>query len=668
VTAAAVSVLVVLAAAVVLGPLGGRLSLAIAGLGGGAAAVLVVGAVAAAGAPDDGARRAARAGGERGTGAASRQRRARPHAIRTEMILTARDARWSPGSRKGHGRLTLDRISPRMLVMAAAPRRELAVLPASLLAVNWKRLFRRHDGATNVVLSVPINGSPRLFAMRVKLVARSKSGDGMALRVLPLKHTAHRALPKGRSPRVWEDATLYIDPTVTDAIKAMWQALLKYFFGETLAVPDDPTTRTGNSVTYGNRGVYAGPESSDVSSSAAWQRVEEQILTAVGADFGDLAGAAPGVDFFTDREVNGAALFNHHFSEISFHPISSDAVQVRNLAIFDSTVDRLAFNRSEVGAANVRALNVTDFHVTNSAFDTVDLTGSSFGTDPTDPTAPRSVVQNAAFVDVETTRKVKDSSGNEDEATRRLETGQSIFFNNTDFVSVTFQNVDFKGAGVFSTTFQGCGLQGVDFTGAPFRGEALQLRGDTFQPTFDNSIMERVSFDGATLANVSFNNVDFSGGGNTFNGAILSNVDFTGATGLQDIDWTKVTVVGNVYGLAQFANKLTLQDPSYLRSMTFEDGRVPEIDPDTGWDIDPGRPPREGDPGRVRSLVEPRSGVRFAPGTDPPRPIDPVTGNPLQDPQTGRELVFDPSSARLVNPDTGRVFRVDYETGRLEDE
>jgi hypothetical protein len=107
-------------------------------------------------------------------------------------------------------------------------------------------------------------------------------------------------------------------------------------------------------------------------------------------------------------------------------PISSDAVQVRNLAIFDSTVERLAFNRSEVGGANLRALNVSDFRVSNSAFDTVDLTGSSFRTDPTEPTAPRSVVENAAFVDVETTRKVRDSSGNPDEATRRLEAGQSI--------------------------------------------------------------------------------------------------------------------------------------------------------------------------------------------------------------------------------------------------
>jgi hypothetical protein len=116
----------------------------------------------------------------------------------------------------------------------------------------------------------------------------------------------------------------------------------------------------------------------------------------------------------------------HNFSEISIHPISSDAVQVRNLAIFDSTVERLAFNRSEVGGANLRALNVSDFRVSNSAFDTVDLTGSSFRTDPTEPTAPRSVVENAAFVDVETTRKVRDSSGNPDEATRRLEAGQSI--------------------------------------------------------------------------------------------------------------------------------------------------------------------------------------------------------------------------------------------------
>jgi pentapeptide repeat protein len=187
---------------------------------------------------------------------------------------------------------------------------------------------------------------------------------------------------------------------------------------------------------------------------------------------------------------------------------------------------------------------------------------------------------------VETGRRVTDPSGNEDTATRRFEGGQSIVFNNTDFTFVTFQNVDFGDAAAFSTTFQACGLQDVDFRAAQISGRSPTTRGDTFEPTFDNSIMEGVSFDGATLANVSFRGVDFSGGGNTFNGATLENVDFTGATGLQNIDWEKVNVTGNVYGLAEYAERMRLEDPSYVRSLTF-DGVVPEIDPDTGWDIDP---------------------------------------------------------------------------------
>jgi hypothetical protein len=219
---------------------------------------------------------------------------------------------------------------------------------------------------------------------------------------------------------------------------------------------------------------------------------------------------------------------------------------------------------------------------------------------------------------------------------------------------VTFQSVDFKGLSAFSTTFEACGLQDVDFRGAQIAGRVSgRAMTNTFEPTFNNSIMEGVSFDGATLGNVSFKGVDFSGGGNTFNGATLENVDFTGATGLQNIDWTKVTVAGNVYGLAEYAQLMRLEDPSYVRSLTFDD-IIPEIDPETGWDIEP-------DTGY---LVEPRSGVRFEVG-DPPRPIDPVTGEPLRDPQTGTELVFERDSGRLVNPESGREFRVDYETGRL---
>jgi uncharacterized protein YjbI with pentapeptide repeats len=453
-------------------------------------------------------------------------------------------------------------------------------------------------------------------------------------------------------PHVWEDATLYVDPTITDAVKALWRALLEFFSGETLAVPDNPTTRTGNTITYGNRGVYQGPPTADVSSAAAWQRVEQEILTGAGArNFGDLTQAAPSLSFTGLDALNGAALFNHDFTSISFEHAEGGAEQVRNLAIFDSRVETLSFERSEVGGANFRALDARTFNVTNSAFDTVDLTGSSIGTDPAET---RSTVRNAAFVDVETTRRVTDPSGNEDAATRRFEAGQSIVFNNTDFTWVTFQNVDFKGLNAFSTTFDACGLQAVDFRGAQIGGRSPTTRGDRFEPTFDNSIMERVSFDGATLGNVSFRGVDFSGGGNTFNGATLENVDFTGAIGLQNIDWEKVTVRGNVYGLAEYAQLMRLEDPAYVRSLTF-DGVVPEIDERTGWDIEP----------ETGYLIEPRSGVRLDPGTDPPAPIDGVTGEPLRDPQTGVDLVFDRDSGRLINPQTGREFRVDYETGRL---
>jgi uncharacterized protein YjbI with pentapeptide repeats len=592
--------------------------------------------------PDRSDRRAKRSDGGRA---------ARSKAVQVELALTAREARWTPGVRRGRGRLTLDRVSPRMLMMASAPRRELAVVPAGLLAGNWNRLFRRHHGTANMVLSIPVAGAPRLFALRVELLARRRAGERMTFRVLPLKRTAHRALAMGRSPHVWEDATLYVDPTITDAVKALWQSLLAYFLGERLAVPDNPTTRTGNTTTYGNRGVYQGPDTADVSSDAAWQRVEEQILNSTGAWIGDLTQAAPSL-VFRLGSYEGQALFNHDFTRISFEPIQSGAEQVRNLAIFDSRVETLSFNRSEVGGANLRALDARTFTVTNSAFDTVDLTGSSIGDEPAET---RSTVQNAAFVNVETARRVTDPSGNEDAATRRFEAGQTIVFNNTDFTWVTFQNVDFKGAAAFSTTFQACGLQEVDFKAAQISGRSPTTRDDRFEPTFDNSIMEGVVFDGATLANVSFRGVDFSGGGNTFNGATLENVDFTGATGLQSIDWRSVTVKGNVYGLAEYAEVVRLEDPAYVRYLTF-DGVVPEIDPDTGWDIEP----------ETGYLIEPRSGVRFAPGTDPPAPIDP-NGNPLRDPQTGVDLVFERDSGRLINPDTGREFRVDYETGWLED-
>jgi len=570
-----------------------------------------------------------------------------------EIVLTAREARWRPGRRSGTGTLTLDGIAPRMAVMAAAPRREVAVMPASLLGANWNRLFKASKGTTNAVLSVTIRGRPSLVPVRLDLVRRHATGKRLSFRVAPLKRTAHRLDGLGRRPLVLRSPTLLVDPTVTDAIKAMWNALLSFFGGQDFAIPPNPSSPTsGGGIAFDNGGIYQGPTQDTVTTEDAYAALEREILDAAGPWSGDIADG--GDLAFNGSSYDGLALFSGpDFGAISFNP-AGERVELTNSALFGVTASSLSFADADVGGANLRSLNAGTVTITNTVFQGVDVTGAVLGSANDDD--QRNTISNSAFVDVTGERIVTDADGNPDAATRGFqERGVGVTVSATDFTSVTFQEVSFQ-AGLFQdSTFQGCGFQNMDFSGASFLGQAPSANDGSFQPTFDNSIMEGVNFDNARLSNVSFAGVDFSGGGVSFDGATLNNVDFTGATGLQFIDWSNVTVEGNVYGLEGYGQLIgDLQEAEYLRSITF-DGEVPRIDPATGFDIQPG----------TDFLIDTGSGVRLArTGSGDLVPVDPATGEQLTDPATGDALVFE--SGALVNPATNETFPVDYATGQLE--
>jgi hypothetical protein len=178
--------------------------------------------------------------------------------VRVEIVLTAHDAYWRPGARRGSGRLVLDRISPRMVVMMTAPRQRVAVVPASLLAMSWERLFRRTRGRTNAVLSYDVRGEPRLSPLEVDLGRRYASGKRMSFAVRRLRHTAHSSPHFGPKPRRFEPVTLVVDPIITDAIRAIWDALIELLFGEEVAAPPNPTWRTADGRLEFRNGAPAG--------------------------------------------------------------------------------------------------------------------------------------------------------------------------------------------------------------------------------------------------------------------------------------------------------------------------------------------------------------------------------------------------------------------------
>ena len=204
--------------------------------------------------------------------------------------------------------------------------------------------------------------------------------------------------------------------------------------------------------------------------------------------------------------------------------------------------------------------------------------------------------------------------------------GASTRFRNLDFESVLFERVSLQKAEITGTTFQGCGLSSVDLRGASIVGTATDP-GDPFDPTFADSILEDVKLDGAHLENVSFRDAHF-GKGVTLGYATLKNVDFTGAEGLQNIDWSTVSIEGPVYGLEPVLGTISWRDhPEYLRTFTNDDGVRPWVDGESDYDVDPA----------TNVLTDPATGVRLD-RTDQGelRPIDPQTRGVPESPERQR--------------------------------
>jgi uncharacterized protein YjbI with pentapeptide repeats len=579
-----------------------------------------------------------------------------PSRIRVDLGLTATQARWTPGRKGGTGRLTFTGIAPRMAMVAIAPRRELADVPAATIASNWRKLFGA-DLKTNAILGAKVGGRSRLFAVELKLLDHTTSGSEMHFAVTPLRSTQNHPARLGRKRLTLDSPTLVVDPVVTDAVRALWTLLASLFTPADPAPatpPADPVTvqqRGGPTVFETDGGTYAGTDGTVVDTTAGRIAAQTANLNALGATFDPLTNPEPDVTFGTG-DIRGAALFGANFGDVLISGPGNGSQTVRDFAIYDARVNDLSVVNADVGGVNLRATDITSFNAANSAFQTVDLTGASLG----DQSA-RSSVSNSVFIDVSSNRSVTGGDGQPDAVNGRT-AFDGTRFDSIDFSSVSFLNADFAGASINSTTFQGCGLSNFDFTGAAITGETgttTDQAGNSFstlQPSFENSILDTVKFDGAKIANVSFAGVDFSQGV-SLDGAHLENVDFTGAIGLQFVDWSTVTVDGPVYGLAQFGDDIgTLSNQDDLRSFS-TDGALPEIDPATGYDVQYG----------TGFLVDPATGVRlarvgFGGGLVP---IDPTTGKPMVDPESGSEIEW--TGSGLLDPSTGAPVDVDYFSG-----
>lgn len=573
-----------------------------------------------------------------------------------------------------------------MTVIATSPRFAYSRLPLASLRSDWQAFSARSDGWVDGSVET---SDGRLYAVRLRLVDANIGGRHARVSFVaeraPKGTARYRAWPGGKAFRL-SDASVLVDagrssrgsaglgphptdgtagadaPTITGAIRQLWQSLLAFFAGQDSVIPPNPTiplNGTGPLTFENGNGVWAGPESAPVDTPKQWQEVQQENLdegAPKGEWTGDLSEASPKVSFTgehygTPEGETEPALFDHGWAGLVWHAANDAVADIPKVAVFDSTAQSITFDHAEVGAANFRALVARELTVTDSGFNGIDLTGAEIT-----GTGGEGTVKDSVISDLTADRRVVSDKNVRDRATENLDSGKSFLADKADFINTQFRDADFRIAQFRDSTFQGCSLQNVDFANATFTGtDPYDNPEDRFRPTFDNSEFQKVDFDGAKLTNVSFAGVDFSGGDVSLDGAKLDDVDFTGAIGLQDVDWTKVEIDGPVYGLAEYGPLLTLKDPQDLRSITF-DGERPKVDSDTGFDIQPG----------TDYLIDPDSGVRFERDNFNGElvPVDPRTGEPLRNPANGDQLTYEDGA--LVDPSTGEHFGVNYDTGELE--
>jgi uncharacterized protein YjbI with pentapeptide repeats len=576
--------------------------------------------------------------------------------VQVEMMLNAERADWQPES-GGAGTLVLDEVDPRLVLMAVAPRRETVVVPVSMLAANWDRLFASTGDETNILVAVEDDGRRKLVPFRARLLDGHDSGRSLRLAVSPLQGGAHALDDLGDVAASYSSVSVVVDPSVTDQIQAMWDALVAFFSDKDYDLPPNPTFDTNGTISYTDgfdplnekAATYKGPTGADITNPADRDRVQNEIVDAVGnvttSPFGDgLRGWA----LFPGNSYDGLALFDAT-PGVFVNGDPELRTEVTNSAFFQMNLNRLDIRNADVGGLNMRGTVAESVTIDGTAFDKVDFTGSTLGSG--EETA-RSSITNTVFENVsanEATRSPVD-----DNAPDRASLNPGLELRNVDFTSVSFRNADFAHSHVDATTFQGCGLSGVDFSDSLFEGTPTDPT-ERFEPTFDNSILENVKFDRAVVENVSFRGADFSGGGVSFDGATLRNVDFTDATGLQYIDWTKVTIDGPIYGLEPVSTMLDLgEHPEYFRYLTF-DGQRPAVDAETGFDIEP----------ETGWLVDPATGVRVERDSVSNQlvPIDPTTEEPMTA-LNGDPLVY--NGTEVYDPeDIDATYNIDYWTGEL---
>ena len=265
-----------------------------------------------------------------------------------------------------------------------------------------------------MILALQLEGRRQLVPFRARLLDGHPHRE-LRLAVSPLRQGAHELDELGSKPATYEGVTLLVDPTITDAITALWNSLVAFFSDKSYDLPPNPTYVDEDGHTYFVDGfdpeheraaTYKGPTSGDITNAADRARIQNEVADQSGV-FSPFERDGLLSWVMNGDRYDGVALFDGA-QAVVVDPSRASRVEVTNSAVFGMSLARLDFRNADVGGLNLRGTAADRVTIENSAFDMVDVTGAALGSETRTSTISNTVIEGLSGN--ETTRSPLDDN------------------------------------------------------------------------------------------------------------------------------------------------------------------------------------------------------------------------------------------------------------------
>ncbi len=269
-----------------------------------------------------------------------------------------------------------------------------------------------------------------------------------------------------------------------------------------------------------------------------WERGEsmpdittfDRLAEILGVDLNYFSENAPSA---ADKTTNAGEIPAHSGGKVGGSQDRQVLINLNAADLPESDFAGVVLHKGTFKASSLRGADFSNADLTGSSFEATDAREANFdGADLTECNFSVTDLTNASFGKSVLVRTVLNMSG------------QGAKFVDAKLVDVKLIKTDLRKA-----IFENCTFTGVDFSYCDLRG--IDFGGQTFDGVrFDKSALNDVSFQGATLRNVSFT-VPFSLTNKShlalktirFDGATMDKLTYLALKGLRVVDLSNVTII-----------------------------------------------------------------------------------------------------------------------------